>query len=113
MADVLFKQHLKLSPNAQFKNLVFEKLDKEPPKEEWRAGRVWFNTSIGKFQGIFYKLDPKTGLYRCEKEDATLVEPGAEVSPLVKGTKIRLWHYKNSKEYVCVLKGKASIQYDR
>ena len=58
-------------------------------------------------------LDPKTGLYRCEKEDATLVEPGAEVSPLVKGTKIRLWHYKNSKEYVCVLKGKASIQYDR
>jgi len=62
MADVLFKQHLKLSPNAQFKNLVFEKLDKEPPKEEWRAGRVWFNTSIGKFQGIFYKLDPKTGL---------------------------------------------------
>ena len=62
MADVLFKQHIKLSPNGQFKNLVVEKLDKEPPKEEWRDGRIWYNTTIGKYQGIFYKLDPKTGL---------------------------------------------------
>ena len=62
MADVLFKQHIKLSPNGQFKNLVFEKLESEPPKEEWRDGRVWFNTTLGKFQGVFYKLDPKTGL---------------------------------------------------
>jgi len=50
------------------------------------------------------------GLYRCTKNDATLVKPGGIVHPVTKGTKLRLWHYKNSKEYVCVLKGKAVIR---
>ena len=40
-------------------------------------------------------------------EKATLVEPGAEVSPQSSDTQIRVWHFQNSQEYVCVLQGEA------
>ena len=52
-------------------------------------------------------LDEKTGLYRCTLEDATLVEAGEKVRPLTEDTQMRVWHYQNSQEYVCTLKGQA------
>ena len=61
-ADFKLVQNLKMSPNAQIKNLVPENLSDVPPQEEWKLGRFWFNTSIGKLQGVFLKLDPSTGL---------------------------------------------------
>jgi hypothetical protein len=54
-------------------------------------------------------LDEKTGLYRCTIDDATLVEAGSVVRPIEEGTQIRVWHYQNSEEYVCVLKGMAAM----
>ena len=60
--DYLLKQNLKLSPNAQIKNLVPENLSAVPPESEWKMGRFWFNTTIGKLQGVFLKLDKVTGL---------------------------------------------------
>lgn len=61
-ADFRLKQNLKLSPNAQIKNLVPENLSSVPPREEWKLGRIWFNNTIGKLQGVFLKLDKSTGL---------------------------------------------------
>lgn len=51
-----------MSPNAQIKNLVPENLSVIPPESEWKIGRIWFNTSAGKFQGVFLKLDNASGL---------------------------------------------------
>ena len=45
-ADFRVKQHLKMSPNAQIKNLVPENLSAIPPESEWKIGRIWFNTKI-------------------------------------------------------------------
>lgn len=59
--DFRLKQHLRLSPNAQIKNLVPENLTEVPPEEEWKLGRFWYNTTIGKLQGVFLKLDVSTG----------------------------------------------------
>ncbi len=61
-AEFLLKQHLKLSPNAQIKNMVPESISAVPPESEWKVGRMWFNTTIGKYQGIYLVLNPKTGL---------------------------------------------------
>jgi len=61
-ADFYLKQHLNMSPNAKIKNLVPETLNAVPPESEWRLGRIWYNTSIGKFQSVNLKLDPQTGL---------------------------------------------------
>lgn len=61
-ADFRLKQNLKMSPNAQIKNLVPENLSSVPAESEWKLGRIWFNTSIGKLQGVFLKLDTTTGL---------------------------------------------------
>lgn len=61
-ADFRLKQHLKMSPNAQIKNLVPENLSEIPAEEDWKLGRIWFNNSIGKLQGVFLKLDNTTGL---------------------------------------------------
>ncbi len=52
-------------------------------------------------------LDAETGLYRCTIDDAILVEAGESVRPLTEDTQIRVWHYQNSEEYVCTLKGQA------
>ena len=51
------------------------------------------------------------GRYRCDidKGDATLVKPGEVIKPKTEDTEIRTWHYQNSDEYVCTLKGKAVI----
>ena len=53
----------------------------------------------------------KDGRYRCDfdKGDATLVKPGELVKPKTKDTEIRTWHFQNSQEYICTLKGKAVI----
>ena len=59
--DFRLKQHLSMSPNAKIKNLVPENLSSEPPEEEWKLGRIWLNTTIGKLQGVFLKLDRYTG----------------------------------------------------
>jgi hypothetical protein len=61
-ADFILKQNIRMSPNAQIKNLVPENLIDIPPMYEWKLGRIWFNVSIGKLQGIFLKLDKDTGL---------------------------------------------------
>lgn len=61
-AEYRLQQHLKMSPNAQIKNLVPENLNDVPPQDEWKLGRFWFNLSIGKLQGVFLKLDTNTGL---------------------------------------------------
>lgn len=61
-ADFRLKQNLKMSPNAQIKNLVPENLSDVPAESDWKLGRIWFNTSIGKLQGVFLKLDKVTGL---------------------------------------------------
>src|SRR5574344_1027663 len=61
-SDFILKQTLKLSPNAQIKHLVPENLSEILPREEWKLGRIWFNNSIGKLQGVFLKLDKSTGL---------------------------------------------------
>lgn len=61
-AEFKLHQHLKMSPNAQIKNLVPENLTDVPPEEEWKLGRLWFNSSIGKLQGVFLKLDKTTGM---------------------------------------------------
>lgn len=60
-ADFLLKQNLRMSPNSQIKNLVPENIADIPPEEEWKLGRVWFNTTIGKLQGVFLKLHNVTG----------------------------------------------------
>ena len=51
------------------------------------------------------------GDYRCNIEDgdAMLVKAGQRVKPLTKDTRLRVWHYQNSDEYVCLLRGKAVI----
>jgi len=59
--DFRLKQNLKMSPNSQIKNLVPENLITIPPEDEWKLGRLWFNVTIGKLQGIFLKLDTITG----------------------------------------------------
>lgn len=61
-ADYRLQQHLKMSPNAQIKNLVPETLDDVPPETEWKLGRIWYNSSIGRFQSVFSKIDEGTGL---------------------------------------------------
>lgn len=61
-ADFRLKQNLKMSPNAQIKNLVPENLSEIPHESEWKLGRFWFNTTIGKMQGVFLRLDKTTGL---------------------------------------------------
>jgi len=55
-------------------------------------------------------LNPNTGLYRCDLSDATLVEQGGVVRPLTDDTQLRVWHFQNSEEYVCTLKGQAVIK---
>ena len=50
------------------------------------------------------------GNFRCTLEDATLVKQGGVVKPLVEGTQIRVWHFQNSEEYVCTLKGQATVK---
>lgn len=59
--DFRLSQNLKMSPSAQIKNLVPENLTDIPKKDEWKLGRIWFNTTIGKLQGVFLKLDRDTG----------------------------------------------------
>lgn len=61
-ADFLLKQNIRMSPNAQIKNLVPENLSEVPPEDTWKLGRIWFNSTIGKFQCVFKKLDTATGL---------------------------------------------------
>lgn len=56
-ADYLLKQNLRLSPNARVKNLVPENLSVPPARADWQLGRMWFNTTINKFQGVFVKVD--------------------------------------------------------
>lgn len=77
-ANFLLKQHLKLSPNAQVKNLVPENLTEVPPEEEWKAGRFWYNTTIGKLQGVFLKLDSTTGL-PIQPEELEIRIVGADI----------------------------------
>jgi len=52
------------------------------------------------------------GKYRCDydKGDATKLAPGQEVKPLTKDTQIRVWHFQNSDEYICLLQGDAVIR---
>ncbi len=52
------------------------------------------------------------GKYRCDldKGDATLLQPGQEVVPRTSDTQIRVWHFQNSQEYVCLLQGDAVIK---
>ena len=54
-------------------------------------------------------LNAETGLYRCELDDAMLIEPQSVVTPLDEDTQLRVWHFKNSDEYACTLKGKAMV----
>ena len=54
-------------------------------------------------------LDKDTGLYRCEFEDATLVQADSVVRPITDDTKIRVWHYQDTQKYVCTLKGQAVL----
>lgn len=61
-ADFRLKQHLSLSPNATVKNLVPESLDTVPPREDWKVGKIWFNSTIGRFQSVFVKIDESTNL---------------------------------------------------
>jgi len=61
-SDFNLRQHLRMSPSAQVKNLVPETLSEIPAEEEWKLGRIWFNSTIGKFQSIFLKIDENTGL---------------------------------------------------
>jgi len=60
--DYNLKQHLKMSPNAQIKNLVPEILEEVPSQEDWKLGRIWYNSTIGKFQTVSLKMDSNTGL---------------------------------------------------
>jgi len=55
-------------------------------------------------------LDANSGKYRCKIEDATLVKQGGIVRPLTKDTQLRVWHYQNSEEYVCTLRGQALVK---
>ena len=55
-------------------------------------------------------LDDFTKEYRCNMEDATIINAGELVRPLVKDTKLKIWHYQNSEEYACVLKGQAVVR---
>jgi hypothetical protein len=55
-------------------------------------------------------LDSETGLYRCELEDALLVKPFSIIEPQSDDTQLRVWHFKNSDEYACVLKGEAIVK---
>ena len=50
------------------------------------------------------------GNFRCNLEDATLVKSGGIVKPLAEGTQVRVWHFQNSEEYVCTLKGQATVK---
>jgi len=59
--DYTLHQHLKMSPNAQVKNLVPETLSEEPAEEDWKLGRIWFNSTIGKFQCVSLKMNSSTG----------------------------------------------------
>jgi len=58
------------------------------------------------------KLD--NGNYRCsmEKGDATLIQAGQRVKPLSDNTRLKIWHYQNSDEYVCVVRGEAILLSD-
>ncbi|RLC46968.1 MAG: hypothetical protein DRH57_05015, partial [Candidatus Cloacimonadota bacterium] len=60
--DYILHQHLKMSPNAQVKNLVPETLSEVPTEAEWKLGRIWFNSTLGKFQCVSLKMDSNTGL---------------------------------------------------
>jgi len=63
MADTIyFKQHLGLSLEGQVKNFRVEILEEEPPKEEWRLGRIWYNKKIGQFQTNTLKLDKTSNM---------------------------------------------------
>jgi len=55
-------------------------------------------------------LDDFTKEYRCNIEDATIINAGELVRPLLKDTKLKIWHYQNSEEYACVLKGQAVVR---
>ncbi len=55
-------------------------------------------------------LNPVTKIYRCDIDDAVLITSGTTVIPLKKDTKIRVWHFQDSKEYICLLKGSARIK---
>jgi len=55
-------------------------------------------------------LDNFTKEYRCNMEDATIINAGELVRPLLKDTKLKIWHYQNSEEYACVLKGQAVVR---
>jgi hypothetical protein len=54
-------------------------------------------------------LNEQTGLYRCTIDDATFIEPGSIVRPIEDDTQVRVWHFQNSEEYVCVLRGMATV----
>jgi hypothetical protein len=55
-------------------------------------------------------LNETTQKFRCELSDADEVKAGGLVTPLTDDTEIRVWHFQNSEEYVCTLKGQAIIQ---
>jgi len=55
-------------------------------------------------------LDPLTQKFRCNLEDADEVKSGGLVTPLTDDTELRVWHFQNSEEYVCTLKGQAILQ---
>ena len=54
-------------------------------------------------------LNADTGLYRCTMDDAMLVKAGESVRPMTEDTQVRVWHYQNSQEYACTLKGQAVV----
>lgn len=61
-ADFRIKQHLSMSPNAKVKNLVPESLEEIPAEEDWKVGKIWFNSTVGRFQSVFVKIDEATNL---------------------------------------------------
>lgn len=68
---------------------------------------VWGIDHVEEIEVTHGPLNAETGLYRCNVEDAMLVEAGEVVRPLTDDTQLRVWHYQNSQEYVCTLKGQA------
>jgi len=79
------------------------------------SGDNWGIDHPGPQREITHGPLQKDGKYRCDidKGDAIKINSGEKVRKLVDGTEIRIWHYQNSEEYVCLLKGKAVIDYSK
>jgi hypothetical protein len=74
------------------------------------GGENWGIDAASEIEISHGELDASTGLYKCTLDDATLVDPGSVVRPIVEDTQVRVWHFQNSQEYVCVLKGQALLK---